>query len=273
MSDILQRILVTKRREVAEAKLKLPTVEIEARARNMPAARDFAGAIRAKLTAGKLALIAEIKKASPSAGRFRAGLAGDVSPFDPARFAISYELHGAACLSVLTDREYFQGSTEDLIAARAACSLPVLRKDFIVDAYQILEARAMGADAVLFIMGTAPISQFIEWEQQAHSLGLSVLAESHHADELDQALMLKTSLIGVNNRDLTQFSTNVETTLLLQPRVPHEKILVTESGIVNADVVTKMSEAGIGAYLVGGAFMASADPGRAIADLFGNRVL
>ena len=273
MSDILQRILATKRREVAEAKVKVPSFEVEARARSMPSARDFAGAIRAKLAAGKLAVIAEIKKASPSAGTFRAGLPGDVSSFDPARFAKSYELHGAACLSVLTDREYFQGSTEDLIAARAACSLPVLRKDFIVDAYQILEARAMGADAVLFIMGAAPIRQFVEWELLAQSLGLSVLAESHHADELDQALMLKTPLIGVNNRDLTRFATDVETTLMLQSRVSSGKILVTESGIVDAAVVDKMSGAGIGAYLVGGAFMASADPGMAIADLFGNRAL
>ena len=273
MSDILQRILATKHKEVAEAKLKLRPAEMEARARSMPAARDFAGAIRAKLAAGKLAVIAEIKKASPSAGTFRSGLPDDVASFDPARFAKSYEQHGAACISVLTDQEYFQGSAEDLIAARAACNLPVLRKDFIVDAYQIMESRAMGADAVLFIMGTAPISQFIEWELLAHSLGLSVLAESHHADELDQALMLKTSLIGVNNRDLKQFRTDVDTTLLLQPRVPHDRILVTESGIVDADVVTKMSEAGIGAYLVGGAFMASVDPGRAIANLFENKVL
>ena len=273
MSDILQRILATKRREVAEAKTNLPLIEIEERARNMPAARDFAGAIRAKLAAGKLAVIAEIKKASPSAGTFRAGLAEDNSAFDPGRFAKSYEIHGAACLSVLTDREYFQGSTEDLIAARAACTLPVLRKDFIVDAYQILEARAMGADAVLFIMGAAPIGQFVEWELLAQSLGLSVLAESHHADELDQALMLKTPLIGVNNRDLTRFSTDVETTLMLQSRVPSGRILVTESGIVDADIVNKLSQEGIGAYLVGSAFMASADPGMAIANLFGNRVL
>ncbi|MEO8386359.1 MAG: indole-3-glycerol phosphate synthase TrpC [Betaproteobacteria bacterium] len=273
MSDILKRILATKHKEVAEAKRKLPLAEIEARARSMPAARDFTGAIRAKLAAGKLAVIAEIKKASPSAGTFRAGLAGDAASFEPARFARSYEQHGAACLSVLTDKDYFQGSIDDLITARAACSLPVLRKDFIVDAYQILESRAMGADAVLFIMGAAPISQFIEWELLAQSLGLSVLAESHHAAELDQALMLKTPLIGVNNRDLTRFTTDVENSLMLQPRIPPGKILVTESGIVDAAVVAKMSDAGIGAYLVGGAFMTSTDPGRAIAELFGNSVL
>ena len=273
MSDILKRILATKHKEVADAKLKLPPAEMEAQARSMPAARDFTGAIRAKLAAGKLAVIAEIKKASPSAGTFRAGLPKDVSSFDPARFAKSYEQHGAACLSVLTDREYFQGSTEDLIAARSACSLPVLRKDFIVDAYQIFESRAMGADAVLFIMGTAPISQFVEWELLAHSLGLSVLAESHHASELDAALTLRTPLIGVNNRDLTRFSTNVETTLLLQPRVSHGKILITESGIADAAIVDKMSQAGIGAYLVGGALMASTDPGQAMGNLFGNRIL
>jgi indole-3-glycerol phosphate synthase len=273
MSDILQRILATKHREVAAAKASISMAEIEARARDLPAARDFTGAIRAKLRAGKLAVIAEIKKGSPSAGIFRAGLSGADSLFDPAKFAQSYESHGAACLSVLTDRDYFQGSAEDLIAARAACTLPVLRKDFIVDAYQIIEARAMGADAVLFIMGAAPISQFIEWELLADSLGLSVLAESHHADELEQALMLKTPLIGVNNRDLTQFTTDVETTLRLRTRIPDEKILVTESGIVDAQVVAKMSDAGIGAYLVGGALMATDDPGVALSKLFGNSVM
>jgi indole-3-glycerol phosphate synthase len=273
MSDILQKILATKRLEVAEAKAKFPQAELLARARDLPPTRDFVGAIRAKRAAGKLAVIAEIKKASPSAGEFRSALTGVDAAFDPARFATSYELHGAACLSVLTDRQYFQGSSEDLVAARAACRLPVLRKDFIVASYQIVEARAMGADAVLFIMGTVPIEQFMEWEQFAHSLGLSVLAESHHAGELQQALRLQTPLIGVNNRDLTRFTTNVVTTLSLQAQVPQGKILVTESGITRADTVARLSAAGVGTYLVGGALMESVDPGAALARLFPSTLL
>jgi indole-3-glycerol phosphate synthase len=272
MSDILQKILATKRREVDEAKAKIPFVEIEALARDMSPPRDFVGSIRAKRAAGKLAVIAEIKKASPSAGVFRAALLGADSAFDPARFARSYEAHGAACLSVLTDRDYFQGSIEDLVAARAACTLPVLRKDFIVDPYQIVEARAMGADAVLFIMGAVPIAHFVEWEILATSLGLTVLAESHSAGELQQALRLKTPLIGVNNRDLTRFTTNIETTLRLKQHVPAEKILVTESGINDSVTVTKMSAAGVGTYLVGGALMESPDPGSALGKLFAGTI-
>ena len=273
MSDILQKILATKRREVTDAKARRPLAEVTAAAREMPPPRDFVGAIRAKRAAGKPAVIAEIKKASPSAGVFRSGLAGEGSAFDPARFARSYEAHGAACLSVLTDQEYFQGSIEDLIAARAACHLPVLRKDFIVDPYQIVEARAMGADAVLFIMGAAPIAQFTEWENLAQSLGLAVLAESHQESELHQALILKTPLIGVNNRDLTRFTTNIETTFSLMKLVPTDKILVTESGISDASIVRKMSNAGVCAYLVGGALMESVEPGAALATLFANTLV
>ena len=273
MSDILQKILATKRREVAEAKSRVPMAEIVALAKAAPPTRDFVGAIRAKQAAGKPAVIAEIKKASPSAGVFRAGLSGSGSIFDPARFARSYEVHGAACLSVLTDRDYFQGSAQDLMAARAACDLPVLRKDFIVDPYQIFEARAMGADAVLFIMGAAPIDRFVEWEAIATSLGLDVLAESHHADELQQALTLKTHLIGVNNRDLTQFTTDIETTIKLIRHLPPGKILVTESGITDTAIVLRMSAAGVGVYLVGGALMGSAEPGAALADLFSNTLV
>lgn len=273
MSDILQKILATKRREVSAAKTRLPQAEMEARATDTHLPRDFVGAIRAKRAAGKPAVIAEIKKASPSAGVFRSGLAGAASAFDPARFARSYQAHGAACLSVLTDSEYFQGSNEDLVAARAACRLPVLRKDFIVDPYQIVEARAMGADAVLFIMGAVPIEQFREWENLAQSLGLAVLAESHQEDEIHQALTLKTPLIGVNNRDLTQFTTNIETTLNLMRYVPPDRILVTESGISDASIVMKMSGAGVGAYLIGGALMQSVDPGASLAALFANKLL
>jgi indole-3-glycerol phosphate synthase len=270
MSDILKKILATKRNEVAEARVRMPMVEMEARAKDAPPVRDFVGAMRAKRAAGKAAVIAEIKKASPSAGIFRSALTGSDAAFDPARFARSYEKHGAACLSVLTDREYFQGSSEDLIAARGACGLPVLRKDFVVDAYQIVEARAMGADAVLFIIGAVPIERFLEFESLAEALGMSVLAESHHGDELQQALMLKTPLIGVNNRDLTRFVTDVETTLTLMRQVPADRILVTESGIASADIVSKMSAAGVGAYLIGGALMGSPEPGVALATLFEN---
>ena len=273
MSDILQKILATKRREISEAKARRPLVEIAAAAREMPPPRDFVGAIRAKLAAGKPAVIAEIKKASPSAGVFRSSLAGEGAAFDPARFARSYETHGAACLSVLTDKEYFQGSIDDLITARAACRLPVLRKDFIVDPYQIVEARAMDADAVLFIMGAAPIAQFMEWENLAESLGLAVLAESHQESELHQALMLKTPLIGINNRDLTQFTTNIGTTLSLRKHVHTDRILVTESGISDAGIVQKMAAAGVGTYLIGGALMGSVEPGLALAALFSNTLV
>lgn len=273
MSDILQKILATKRREVSAAKDRRPLAEVTAAAREMPLPRDFVGAIRAKRAAGKPAVIAEIKKASPSAGVFRSGLAGAGSVFDPARFARSYETHGAACLSVLTDREYFQGSNEDLIAAQAVCRLPVLRKDFIVDPYQIVEARAIGADAVLFIMGAVPIAQFLEWENLAQSLGLAVLAESHQESELQQALMLETPLIGVNNRDLTRFTTNIETTLSLIKHMPTDRILITESGISDAGIVMQMSAAGVGAYLIGGALMESVEPGVAMAALFANTLV
>lgn len=272
MSDILQKILATKRREVAEAKARLPLAALEARARAMPRSRDFVAAIRAKRAAGKLAVIAEIKKASPSAGQFRAKLAGAAGEFNPARFAESYALHGAACLSVLTDRDYFQGAPADLIAAHTACSLPILRKDFIVDPYQIVEARAMGADAVLFIMGAAPIEEFVVWERLAESLGLAVLAESHHESELLQALMLKTPLVGVNNRDLTKFTTNIDTTLTLMRQIPADKILITESGVTDTAVVARLATAGVGGFLVGGALMSVVDPGAALASLFAGRL-
>ncbi len=268
MSDILQQILATKRREVGEAKGKLPLSEMIARARDAPATRDFVSAIRAKRAVGKAAVIAEIKKASPSGGVFRSDSPGSASTFDPAKFAQSYERHGAACLSVLTDRAYFQGSTEDLIAARAACRLPILRKDFIIDPYQIFEARAMGADAVLFIMGAVPVTHFVEWEAIAASLGMGVLAESHDASELQQALLLKTPLIGINNRDLTRFTTDIATTLTLKSQIPPDRILVTESGITDTSIVLKMCAAGVGAYLIGGALMRAIDPGTELASLF-----
>ncbi len=272
MSDILKKILATKYVEVVAAKARLPLAELTARVADAPPLRDFVGAIRAKHAAGLPAVIAEIKKASPSAGVFRARLDSDDKSFDPARFAKSYEQHGAACLSVLTDREYFQGSVEDLIAARAACKLPVIRKDFIVDAYQIIEARAMGADAVLFIMGAVDIGLFQEFEALAQSLGLAVLAESHSRAELEQALMLKTPLIGVNNRDLTRFVTDLNTTLSLKAHIPSERILVTESGINSPAAVKTMSLAGVNTYLIGGSLMEKSDPGAALLSLFDGKL-
>jgi indole-3-glycerol phosphate synthase len=272
VSDILKKILATKYAEVAAAKARLPLAELTARVSDAPPLRDFVGAIRAKHAAGLPAVIAEIKKASPSAGVFRTALDSDAEKFDPARFAKSYEQHGAACLSVLTDRDYFQGSVEDLIDARAACKLPVIRKDFIVDAYQIIEARAMGADAVLFIMGVVDITLFQEFEALAQSLGLAVLAESHSQAELEQALMLDTPLIGVNNRDLTRFKTDLNTTLTLKRNIPSDRILVTESGITSVDAVKTMSLAGVNTYLIGGSLMAKTDPGAALSALFNENI-
>lgn len=268
MSDILKKILATKYVEVAAAKARLPLAELQAHAADAPPVRDFIGAIRAKHAAGLPAVIAEIKRASPSAGVFRAGLDSASANFDPARFAKSYEMHGAACLSVLTDRDYFQGSVEDLIAARAACALPVIRKDFIVDKYQIIEARAMGADAVLFIMGALDISLFQEFEALALSLGLAVLAESHSRAELEQALTLKTPLIGVNNRDLTRFVVDLSTTLSLKAHIPSERILITESGINSPNAAKSMLSAGVNTYLIGGSLMEKSDPGAALLSLF-----
>lgn len=272
MSDILQKILATKRHEVNAAKATRSYSALQAAAANAPPVRDFVGAIRSKHALGIPAVIAEIKKASPSAGVFRAELVGAHAAFDPARFAQSYERHGAACLSVLTDRDYFQGCPADLIAAREACQLPVLRKDFIIDAYQIVEARAMGADAVLFIIGAVEIELFREWEDLATSLGLAVLAESHSAAELQQALTLKTSLIGVNNRDLTRFVTDIQTTISLKPHIPSDRILITESGIASAEAVSVMSKAGVNTYLIGGSLMVNESPGRGLDELFGGRL-
>ncbi len=265
MSDILQKILATKRREVANAKAANAIELLHERVASASPVRDFVGAIRARHAKGDVAVIAEIKRASPSAGEFRAKLGGD---FDPAAFAQNYENHGAACLSVLTDREYFQGSTEDLVSARAACNLPVLRKDFIVDAYQIVEARAMGADAVLFIIGDVEIELFLEWEALATSLGLAILAESHNEQELLQALQLKTPLIGVNNRDLTSFRTNIATTLRLKELIPPGRYLISESGIDSADIAQQLTDCGVRSFLVGGALMAQADPGAGLTRLF-----
>jgi indole-3-glycerol phosphate synthase len=269
VSDLLQKILATKRNEVEAAKRRISIDELRAAAADSPPPRDFIAAIAAKHASGQAAVIAEIKKASPSAGEFRAGSDATKSAFAPARFAASYAAFGAACLSVLTDRGYFQGCADDLVAARAACKLPVLRKDFIVDPYQIVEARAMGADAVLFIIGAVDILKFRDWENLAGSLGMAVLAESHSAAELEQALTLKTPLIGINNRDLKRFRTDINTTLELKSAIPPGRTLVSESGIGNAEVVSRLWDAGVNTFLVGGALMSQDDPGQALADMFG----
>jgi len=261
MSDVLTRILARKREEIAEAKARTPLAALEAEARRVPPARGFERALRAQIAAGKPAVIAEVKRASPSRGLIRAD-------FDPARIARSYEVNGAACLSVLTDREFFGGSADDLVAARAACALPVLRKDFVVDPYQVFESRAWGADCILLIVGAVPDAEMAALEGTAHALGLDVLVECHAPDELDRALRLKTALVGVNNRDLRTFDTRLETTLGLVGRVPRQKLLVTESGIASEGDYKRLSDAGVSAYLVGSAFMAADDPGKELAKVF-----
>jgi indole-3-glycerol phosphate synthase len=261
MSDILQRILATKRDEVAAARARVPLAELHARARDAAPARDFTGALRARVAAGGPAVIAEVKKASPSKGVLRAD-------FDPAAIAASYARGGATCLSVLTDVDYFQGAPEYLQQARAACALPVLRKDFIVDAYQIAEARAWGADAVLLIVAALERDALHALEAAALGAGLAVLVEVHDAAELDLALELATPLIGINNRNLRTFETRLDTTLALLPRIDHERLVVTESGILAPEDVKRMRTAGVQAFLVGEAFMRAPDPGAELARLF-----
>jgi len=261
VAEILRKILATKEIEVAEGRSRVPEQELRARIRDLPAPRDFLGAIRAKHDAGRPAVIAEIKRASPSQGQFRAD-------FDAATFARSYARNGAACLSVLTDRDYFQGSPDDLAAARSACALPVLRKDFMIDPYQVLEARAMQADCILIISGAVPLSMMQVLEEEALSLGMAVLVESHSQTELEIALKLKTPLIGINNRDLTTFKTDLATTERLRPRIPADRIAVTESGISASADRARLQNAGVNTYLVGGAFMSSQDPGETLAQIF-----
>lgn len=261
MSDVLTRILDHKRREVEDAKERVPLAELDKLIAQAGECRGFEAALRARVAAGKPAVIAEIKRASPSRGLIR----GD---FDPTRIAASYARHGAACLSVLTDREFFGGSRDDLQAARAACSLPVLRKDFIVDPYQVHEARAWGADCVLLIVDAVPDASLEALESVAMSLGLDVLVECHDAGQLDRALGLRTHLVGINNRDLRTFETKLETTLDLLHRVPSDRLLVTESGIAEPADVARLAGSGVSAYLVGGAFMSAEDPGRELERLF-----
>ncbi|HEX5093277.1 MAG TPA: indole-3-glycerol phosphate synthase TrpC [Burkholderiales bacterium] len=261
MADILQRILATKREEIAAAKAATPAAEIERRARASPAPRDFEGALRAAIAAGRAGVIAEVKRASPSKGLLR-------RDFDPASIARSYEKGGASCLSVLTDRQYFQGDAAHLAAARGACALPVLRKDFVIEPYQVFESRAWGADCILLIAAALEEAAMQALEAVAHGLGMAVLVEVHDARELEAALRLRTRLIGINNRDLRTFETRLERTLELAPRVPAERLVVTESGIASREDVQRLRGRGIGAFLVGEAFMRADDPGAALSSLF-----
>jgi len=262
MSDILNKILAVKREEVAAARAAVSDAAVRAQAAAQAPARDFVGALRAKIAAGRPAVIAEIKKASPSKGVIRAD-------FRPADIAASYEKAGAACLSVLTDRQFFQGAPEYLQAARAACGLPALRKDFLVDPYQVFEARAMGADAILLIVSALSLAQMQEMEAIAESLGLAVLVEVHDGAELDLALLLRTPLVGINNRNLRSFEVSLQTTLDLLPRIPAERVVVTESGILGPADVALMRGKQVNAFLVGEAFMRADDPGAGLEALFG----
>ena len=276
MSDILKQILHTKKQEIAAAKAEKPFEVVLSEATVAKPVRDFVGAIRSKITAGSSAVIAEIKKASPSKGVIREN-------FMPAEIAKSYAQHGAACLSVLTDQQYFQGSPEYLKQARSACTLPVLRKDFILEKYQIAEARAMGSDCILlivaaFVMGAEndatqhnadPVSQMQELEVFAHSLGMGVLVEVHNAFELELALKLTTPLIGINNRNLRTFQTSLDTTIQLLEHIPVDRIVVTESGIHTQEDVACMHQHRVNSFLVGEAFMRADDPGLELDELFG----
>jgi indole-3-glycerol phosphate synthase len=261
MSDILQRIVAVKREEIAAARRVRDAASLRRDALAQPAARDFAGALRDKIAAGQAAVIAEIKKASPSKGVIR-------ERFVPAEIAASYAAAGAACLSVLTDRQFFQGASQYLQQARAACALPVLRKDFMVDPYQVDEARAWGADCILLIAACLDDALMADLEAQAHALGMAVLVEVHDAAELQRALRLKTPLVGINNRNLRSFEVSLDTTLGLRSQVPPERLLVTESGVVEREDVRRLREAQVDAFLVGEAFMRAEDPGAALAALF-----
>lgn len=267
MSDILQQIVKTKHEEVALRAQKMPLAVVRADAQSRVLTRGFEAAMRRKIAAGQAAVIAEVKKASPSKGLLR-------EDFIPADIAQSYAWGdgkvSAACLSVLTDQQYFQGSTDFLKQARASCDLPVLRKDFMVDIYQIYESRAMGADCVLLIAACLDDAQMAEFEAVAHSLDMAVLVEVHDRVELERALKLTTPLLGVNNRDLRSFEVSLDTTLTLMADLPPERLLITESGIATREDVSRLRQAGVHAFLVGEAFMRAPEPGEALAELFGD---
>jgi indole-3-glycerol phosphate synthase len=260
-SDILNRIVEVKRDEIRAARTRRGLASLRRDAESLGGVRDFAGAMRSKMTAGHAAVIAEIKKASPSKGVLR-------EHFVPADIASSYEAAGAACLSVLTDERFFQGSAAYLQQARAACALPVLRKDFMVDEYQVVEARALGADCILLIAACLDDAQMADLEACAQALGMAVLVEVHDGDELDRALRLKTPLLGINNRNLKTFEVTLDTTLALLPQVPADRLLITESGILQRADVQRMRAAQVHGFLVGEAFMRAPDPGAALAALF-----
>lgn len=261
MSDILKKIVAVKHEEIAASLRKKSLEAVRADAESRVLTRDFVSAMRHKIDNGQSAVIAEIKKASPSKGVLRAD-------FMPADIAQSYAEHGAACLSVLTDAQFFQGSADFLKQARASCDLPVLRKDFMVDPYQVYEARVMGADCILLIAACLDDAQMKDMEAVARSMDMAVLVEVHDAEELNRALKLKTPLVGINNRNLRTFEVSLDTTLGMLKDVPADRILVTESGILSSADVQKMREAHVNAFLVGEAFMRAADPGKALADLF-----
>lgn len=261
MSNILDQIIAVKHQEVAAAIRRKPLALMRADAESRVLTRDFVAAMRNKIALGQAAVIAEVKKASPSKGVLRAD-------FIPADIAQSYAEHGAACLSVLTDQQFFQGSTDYLKQARASCDLPVLRKDFVVDAYQVYEARAMGADCILLIAACLDDAQMKSLEALAMSLDMAVLVEVHDRAELERALKLKTPLLGINNRNLKTFEVTLETTLDMLQHVPADRLLVTESGVSTAADVRRLRDAGVQAFLVGEAFMRADDPGLALAQLF-----
>jgi len=259
MTDILKKILATKVDEVAAA--KEPLLEIAARAKDMPPTRDFVGALTNRVARQQAAVIAEIKKASPSKGVIR-------PDFQPAAIAASYAAHGAACLSVLTDVSFFQGDLRYLQVVRAACDLPLLRKDFIVDPYQIHEARVFGADAILLIVAALSDQEMQDFAGLAEELGMAVLVESHDEAELERALMLATPLMGINNRNLRDFTVSLDNTLNLLDKIPEGRIVITESGIFTTEDVKLMQNAGVHAFLIGEAFMRAPDPGEALEKLF-----
>lgn len=264
MADILEKILAVKAAEVAQARRELPLAEARRLAEAAGPVRDFAGALHTRVARKSPAVIAEVKKASPSKGILR-------EDFVPADIAAAYARHGAACLSVLTDVQFFQGSPEYLRQARAACNLPVLRKDFMVDPYQVYEARAWGADCILLIVAALDDIRLAELEQLAVALGMSVLVEVHDGSELERALRLQTPLLGINNRNLRTFETRLETTLGLLDRIPGDRLVITESGILAPEDVRRMQAAGVHAFLVGEAFMRAPDPGQALARLFASK--
>ena len=262
MSDILSQIVTVKREEVTASQRQKPLAAVRMDAESRLQTRDFVGAMRRKIAAGHSAVIAEVKKASPSKGVLRAD-------FIPADIAQSYAQFGAACLSVLTDRQFFQGQPDFLKQARASCALPVLRKDFMIDPYQVYESRVMGADCILLIAACLDDAQMADMEALALSLDMAVLVEVHDGVELERALKLKTPLIGINNRNLKTFEVSLDTTLSLMVQVPENRILVTESGITTSADVERLRAAGIQAFLVGEAFMRAEEPGMALNELFG----